>query len=731
VESPKDLKAVAKALAELLRRYESHITEKGYGAHLGRHAAEHKDVAGTLDRIPTGVGGSAPSTSSYVTISAEAGLSSERRVAAGNGIGLTDAGANSTLTIALSIAGQVIGDIIYHTGVVWDRLVGNTTVTKKFLTQTGDGAASTAPGWDTIADGDVPATHSGSAHHARQHGLGTAADHTGITDYSTQLGLSSLEVGDTDFELAMNGGNPNLFFDTTDADMLWYERNSDTFNFYIANTPAASVKATGLYVDHILEVTGDHGVNIDSVLVKDGLVDGVDVSGIHSTHDAANVTYTPAVATDWDGDADPGNLDDAVDQLAERIDDTEALGHACSHDHSAAGDGTALKPVTVDASTSISTDHIYEHTLNNGVTVDGLLIKDGGIPGDLAIGVNDTAETVLLIYGADAGHFAGGRIELFPSADYDAVIDNWNVMPWEDDFWIERNGVGNPDICIKNDGHVEIQNGALEVDHIKEYGAAHGVDIDGVLCKDDAVETDAIRGLRETSGPTSLTVGTITDGEFLKRVGATIVSAAAAGGGAPTDADYLVGTANAGLSAEIVVGATPGGELGGTWASPTVDATHSGSAHSAYVANSLYDAQSILAATADNTPAAVTVAEQRVVGRLTGGNIDDITIGIADDNILQVDQASTADDNDYAKFTANGIEGRSYAEVISDLGLKTVATDTIWAAAGDLAVGTGNDTAGVLTKGTDAQVLTMVAGAVAWAAAAGGLDIQTIWAYGD
>lgn len=53
----------------------------------------------------------------------------------------------------------------------------------------------------------------------------------------------------------------------------------------------------------------------------------------------------------------------------------------------------------------------------------------------------------------------------------------------------------------------------------------------------------------------------------------------AAAGGAPSTADYLVGTAQGGLSAEIVVGATPGGELGGTWASPTVDATHAGSAH--------------------------------------------------------------------------------------------------------------------------------------------------------
>lgn len=42
-------------------------------------------------------------------------------------------------------------------------------------------------------------------------------------------------------------------------------------------------------------------------------------------------------------------------------------------------------------------------------------------------------------------------------------------------------------------------------------------------------------------------------------------------GGAPTDADYLVGTANGSLSAEIAVGTTPGGEIGGTWASPTID----------------------------------------------------------------------------------------------------------------------------------------------------------------
>lgn len=54
------------------------------------------------------------------------------------------------------------------------------------------------------------------------------------------------------------------------------------------------------------------------------------------------------------------------------------------------------------------------------------------------------------------------------------------------------------------------------------------------------------------------------------------------GGGAAIDsADYLVGTANPNLSAEIVAGAAPAGELGGTWGGPTVNATHSGSAHHA------------------------------------------------------------------------------------------------------------------------------------------------------
>lgn len=44
------------------------------------------------------------------------------------------------------------------------------------------------------------------------------------------------------------------------------------------------------------------------------------------------------------------------------------------------------------------------------------------------------------------------------------------------------------------------------------------------------------------------------------------------------------------------------------------------------VAESDYDANTILAANSDNTPLALTVAEETLVGRITGGNIDDLSV---------------------------------------------------------------------------------------------------------
>ncbi len=79
-----------------------------------------------------------------------------------------------------------------------------------------------------------------------------------------------------------------------------------------------------------------------------GGVVSIDLTGDAGSPDAADVTYTPAVLTDWDGDADPGDVDEALDQLAERVDDLEGGGGA--------GAPTTAKYVTTAADAGLSAE---------------------------------------------------------------------------------------------------------------------------------------------------------------------------------------------------------------------------------------------------------------------------------------------------------------------------------------------------------------------------------------
>lgn len=47
--------------------------------------------------------------------------------------------------------------------------------------------------------------------------------------------------------------------------------------------------------------------------------------------DADDVTYAPTTVADWDGSADPGDVEQALDQLAERVTDLEAGGAGDEH----------------------------------------------------------------------------------------------------------------------------------------------------------------------------------------------------------------------------------------------------------------------------------------------------------------------------------------------------------------------------------------------------------------
>lgn len=63
-----------------------------------------------------------------------------------------------TALLSTKLTFTALGDLVYGGAAgAGTRLAGNITTTKKFLRQTGDGAASAAPAWDTLILGDLPA----------------------------------------------------------------------------------------------------------------------------------------------------------------------------------------------------------------------------------------------------------------------------------------------------------------------------------------------------------------------------------------------------------------------------------------------------------------------------------------------------------------------------------------------------------------------------------------------
>jgi hypothetical protein len=76
----------------------------------------------------------------------------------------TVSGALSVANAGTNITTYTLGDTLYSSAAdTLAKLAGNTTTTKKFLVQTGTGAASAAPSWGTVDGADVSGNISGSA----------------------------------------------------------------------------------------------------------------------------------------------------------------------------------------------------------------------------------------------------------------------------------------------------------------------------------------------------------------------------------------------------------------------------------------------------------------------------------------------------------------------------------------------------------------------------------------
>lgn len=183
------------------------------------------------------------------------------------------------------------------------------------------------------------------------------------------------------------------------------------------------------------------------------------------------------------------------------------------------------------------------------------------------------------------------------------------------------------------------------------------------------------------------------------------------GGGGVTDADYLVGTAHAGLSAEIVVGTSPGGELGGTWASPTVDATHSGSSHASVQAAAEATAAAALSAHLTDTSDAHDASAISLSPSVQGSS--DVQGGLATLETSfagHLNDTSDAHDGTAISFPPSGpILSTDVTNAIVEVANLAIL-DSLVDAKGDLIVATAADTPARLAVGTDDHVLTAASG---------------------
>ena len=169
-------------------------------------------------------------------------------------VALLDGGTHSD-----TLAGTVVlGDLVHGNGTpAWARLAGHTAAAKRFLSQTGTGAASAVPAWDTIAHSDLTGV-TADQHHAQSHVLagtaGLGADHTvtGLTARQVLIATAAtaalfraLEAADIPALAYAPTVHTHVKADITDTPWAWADVSKTGSSLADLATRSASDLATG------------------------------------------------------------------------------------------------------------------------------------------------------------------------------------------------------------------------------------------------------------------------------------------------------------------------------------------------------------------------------------------------------------------------------------------------------------------------------------------------------
>jgi hypothetical protein len=108
-------------------------------------------VSGTTNQIDVATGTTTP------VISLDAAIQLPGSLTAGTGTSIGVSGSGTNTATALNVL-TTLGDILYENSTPANaRLAGNTSSTRNFLAQTGNGTISATPAWVTLSASDIPA----------------------------------------------------------------------------------------------------------------------------------------------------------------------------------------------------------------------------------------------------------------------------------------------------------------------------------------------------------------------------------------------------------------------------------------------------------------------------------------------------------------------------------------------------------------------------------------------
>lgn len=188
----------------------------------------------------------------------------------GSAIGISYGGTGATSKAAgfnaLSPV-TTLGDLIYGDGANSNtRLAGNTTTSKRFLTQTGTGTVSAAPGWNAIVDGDLPSALTGKTYN----GLTLTANATGFqvaggTTSKTLAVSNNLTLSGTDGSTLNIGGGGTLGSAAYTASTAYQPIDADLTAIAALTGTSGFLKTNGAgtwSVDTATYLTGNQSITV-------------------------------------------------------------------------------------------------------------------------------------------------------------------------------------------------------------------------------------------------------------------------------------------------------------------------------------------------------------------------------------------------------------------------------------------------------------------------------------